>query len=247
MGQVTFMVFWGLVGCLILIKKEQWFWAGVLLILATIKPQLTILSVVYLLLYMAKFRRWQGWIGLAAAGMMCLVILFLFRPSLIDDLQGGTVVARVPWATSTIGGLLGWLGITEAARYLLLLFLPLPFLLVRYSETLSLELSIALLTLITVPTTFFGWSYDQTILLIPIAQVFAWLAYSKYKWPIIACIAGAIAVNYYQRLLTINETYYVWVPLFWWVIFGVVWRSISWMDNNHAYPKLQSFISRRFR
>jgi hypothetical protein len=37
------------------------------------------------------------------------------------------------------------------------------------------------------------------------------------------------------------------VPLFWWVIFGVVWRSISLADHNHAYPKLQSFINRRFR
>ena len=28
MGQVTFLVFWGLVACRTLIKKEQWFWAG---------------------------------------------------------------------------------------------------------------------------------------------------------------------------------------------------------------------------
>jgi hypothetical protein len=247
MGQVTFVVFWGLVACLALIKKNQWFWAGVILILTTIKPHITILSVIYLVVYMAKYNRWQGWLGFAVAGMTCLVVLFLLRPGLIHDLQGETVIARVPWATSTIGGLMGWLGITEAARYLILVLLPLPFLLVKYSETMSMELSTALLTLITVPTTFFGWSYDQTILLIPIAQVFAWLPHSRSRWPVIACIAGAIAINYYQRLLTINETYYVWVPLFWSAMFGIVWRSISLTDNNHAYSKLQSFINRRLR
>jgi hypothetical protein len=123
----------------------------------------------------------------------------------------------------------------------------LPFLLAKYSEQFSLELSVALLTLITVPTTFFGWSYDQTLLLIPIAQVFAWLPHSKYKLPAIVCIACAIVINYYQRLLIINDTYYVWVPLFWWVIFGIVWHNISFTDNNHACSKLRSFISHRFK
>ena len=45
MGQVTFLVFWGMVACISLIKKSQWFWAGAILILATIKPHITILSV----------------------------------------------------------------------------------------------------------------------------------------------------------------------------------------------------------
>jgi hypothetical protein len=247
MGQVTFLVFWGLVACLALIKKNQWFWAGAILILATIKPHITILCVIYILAYMAKHRHWQGWLGLALTGIACLVLLFLFRPGLIGDLQGETVVAHIPWATSTIGGLLSYLGFSDAARYMIFLLLPLPFLLANFSETFRVEVSMALLVLITVPTTFFGWSYDQTILLIPIAQTFAWLTRSKYKWPVIACIIGAMLLNYYQRLIVINETYYVWIPIFWWVIFGVVWHSIVSTENNHAYSKLQSFINSRFR
>lgn len=247
MGQVTFLVFWGMVACMALVKKNQWFWAGAILILATIKPHITILSVIYLLVYMAKHRRWQGWFGLASAGVACLIMLFLFRPGLLADLQGETVVASVPWATSTIGGLISYLGFTDVARYLILLFLPLPFLLVKYSETFNLELSIALLTLITVPTTFFGWSYDQTILLIPIAQVFAWMSRSRTRWWIISAIVCAMIINYYQRLVVINETYYVWIPMFWWIIFGVAWHSILLMDNNHAYTKIRSFLSYRFR
>jgi hypothetical protein len=92
-----------------------------------------------------------------------MLILLLLRPCLIADLQGSTVVAGVGWATSTLGGLISYLGFSNAARYLIILFLPLPFLLAKHSDTFRLELSVALLTLLTVPTTFFGWSYDQAI------------------------------------------------------------------------------------
>lgn len=247
MGQVTFLIFWGLSLCLTLLRKEQWFWAGAALIFTAIKPHLTVLSVLYLLVFMARRRKWQGWIGLALTGSVCLIVLFLFRPGLLQDLQGALAVASVPWATSTIGGLLSYLGFSERLRYLIFLLLPLPFLLAQRPEAFRPELSVALLTLITVPTTFFGWSYDQTILLIPVAQVFGWLPRLRYKWPIIAMIACAIVINYYQRLLVINDTYYVWVPLFWWVIFAVVWRDISLMDHKYAYPERQSLLDRPFQ
>jgi Glycosyltransferase family 87 len=227
MGQVTFLVFWGLVACLFLIKKEQWFWAGAALILTTVKPHMVVLPVLYLLVYMARRRKFQGWAGLAVAGFVCLAILLLLSPDLADNLIGETAVASGHWATSTIGGVLSYLGVTEAARYLILLLLPLPFLLAKYSDRFSIEFSVALLTLITVPTTIYGWSYDQTILLIPIAQVFSWLTRSKNKLAISALIVCVMALNYFQRVLPLNEVYYVWVPLVWWFIFGITWRNTS--------------------
>jgi hypothetical protein len=234
MGQVTFLVFWGLVACVTLIKKERWFWAGAVLILTTIKPHIVILPVIYLLAYMAHHHKYKGWAGLVLTGSAFLAILLMFRSDVIYQLVGETSVASGQWATSTIGGLLSYLGVSEAGRYLILLLLPLPFLLAKHPEKISMELSVAVLTLITVPTTFFGWSYDQTILLIPIAQVFSWLSLSKYKLAIITSIVGVIALNYYQRVLPINEVFYVWIPLVWWVIFGAAWHSTSSLKNSHA-------------
>jgi type IV secretory pathway VirB2 component (pilin) len=84
-----------------------------------------------------------------------------------------------------------------------------------------MEFSVALPTLITVPTTFFGWSYDQTILLVPIAQIFNWLYHLNNGtfnfWLAIAVII-AIAINYWQRLLSTKDVYYFWFPLFWFVV-----------------------------
>lgn len=236
MGQVTFLVFWSVVASMWLINREKWFWAGTVLIFTVVKPHIAVLPVIYLLSYIAQRRQFQGWLGLAIAGFSCVILLLLFRQNLFSDLLGETTVARVSWATPTVGGILSYLQVTEAARYLILLLLPLPFYLILSPRRFTLEFSVALLTLVTVPTTFFGWSYDQTILLIPIAQVFSWLVCSRYRILIVACIVSALVINYYQRLISINEVYYVWIPIFWLFIFFLLWRSTTFIDGSHANP-----------
>lgn len=235
MGQVTFLVFWGLVACLFLMKKEQWFWAGAALILTSIKPHIVVLAGIYAVVYMARQRKYQGWAGLAITGVVGLGSLLILAPDLISNLMGETSVASGRWATSTIGGVLSYWNITEAARFLFLLLLPLPFYLAWHPEKFSVEFSIALLTLITLPTTFYGWSYDQTILLIPVAQVFGWLTRSKSRGTIIVLISVALGFNYFQRVLPLNEVYYAWVPLAWWIIYGITWRDVSPSNPKLAY------------
>lgn len=230
MGQITFLVYFGLVASVALIKKEQWFWAGAVLILTSIKPHMVLLSLIYLLFYMVKHRQFKGWIGLGAAGLFSALVLFIFRPAWISDYIGLFAIAPTNWATPTIGGLLSYLQITELAKSLIFLFLPLPFILLKYSQKVSIEFAIALLTLITVPTTFFGWSYDQTLLLIPIALVFRWVFLSNKKiltlWiPII--ILFSLILNYYLRTVIANDAYYLWIPILWWILFGFGWRSFS--------------------
>lgn len=225
-GQVTFLVFLGLVASMKLIRREQWFWAGAILILTVVKPHMVVLPLIYLLVYMAQRRHYIGWIGLIAAGASCLVVLFAFRLQWINDLLGLMAIAPMHWATPTMGGLLTYWGMPDATRYMIVFLLPMPFILIRHQATIKLELAVALLTLITVPTTFFGWSFDQTILLIPIAQVFGWIASSKYKtintW-LVGAIVVSLVATYVQRFLNSNDVYYVWIPLFWWIIFGLCW------------------------
>jgi hypothetical protein len=226
MGQVTFLVFLGVVTCMFLIKKERWFWAGAALILTSIKPHMVVLVLIYLLLLMLRRRKLQGWAGLAFAGAVCIAGLFLMRPEWVSDLLGELKIAPVHWATPTIGGLLSFYRVTEAARSSILIFLPLPFLLAFREGKIKMEFSVALLTLITVPTTFFGWSFDQTILLIPAALVFHWIVYMEnkaLKTVLVIAISGASLVNWGLRLAQVNDVFYVWYPLAWWLIFGLAW------------------------
>ena len=228
MGQVTFLVFFGLVASMYLMKNEMWFWAGAALILTTIKPHLVILSLIYMLIYMAQQRKFQGWGGLLVAGLICIIILFLYRPEWINDFIGLSRNAPISWATPTIGGILSSAGITESARYLILIFLPLPIFLTWQNTKFSMEFSVALLTLITVPVTFFGWNYDQSMLLIPIILIFSWLAQSEtslQKTFSILLITLSLAVNIYLRTLSTNDVFFVWIPLSWWLIFLVTWYN----------------------
>jgi len=227
-GQVTFLVVLGVVSCMVLFRREQWFWAGFALILTSVKPHMAILAVPYFLLYAAYRRRWQVWLGLLCAGVFCILVLFLFRPAWITDIIGLVGIAPVNWATPTIGGFASSLRITEALRYVIVIFLPLAWFLSRPNTSVSVETSIALLTIITVPTTFFGWSYDQTILLIPIAQIFAWLGVpARNRMKLI--VAGSILIlqilTWAHRIAGSDDVYYVWIPLAWAALYGICFAA----------------------
>lgn len=230
MGQVVSLVFLGLVLSMLLIKREQWFLAGASLILLTVKPQLIILVLIYLLAYMAQKRQYLGWLGLALAGLVSAAVLFLFRPEWILDYTSLRTIAPIQWATPTVGGLLSFLQISENARYLIIFLLPLPLILALYKDSLKMETAVAGLTLVTIPLTFFGWSYDQIMLLVPIAQIFAWMSESRSRMLgvlIAVLIFLSLVVNYYQRFQNTNEVYYLWIPLFWMLIYALTWHRTS--------------------
>jgi len=230
MGQVTFLVLLGLVASLVFIKRGQWFWAGAALILTLVKPHLVILPLFYLLTYMFQRRQWAGWAGLFVAGLLSIGVLLYFRPTLVNDFIGLMKISPSNWFTPTLGGLLSYLGVSEAFRYIILLFLPLPFILTVRSPEIEPELAIALLALITIPVTFFGWSYDQIILLMPIAQIFAWAARAKDKtssvW-LAVFILPAMFLIFYQHIYNRNDVFYLWFPFFWWLTFGLTWRVLK--------------------
>ena len=155
-GQVSYLVLLGLAGSLLLVRQGMWFWAGASLILTTVKPHMIVLAVPYLLLYMAYRRKWQGWLGFFAAGGACLLILPAFRASWPSDLMGRIASAPVRyWANPTVGGLMSWLQLGESGRYIFAVFFPLVWLLARRQSEVMPEFGASLLTLITVPTTFF--------------------------------------------------------------------------------------------
>jgi hypothetical protein len=242
-GQVTFFVFFGLVAVLFFIKRGAWFWAGFFLIFTSIKPHLVVLPLIYLLFYMLWERKFLGLAGLLTAGLACCVVLFIFRPEWVSDFVGLLKIAPVQWLPPTVDGLLRHWQVTDAARYLIVLFFPLPFFLLYKRDIFSLEFSVALLTLITVPITFFGWSFDQTILLIPVAQIFQWLQKKiNYKINIVTVLLMILALilNHSQKVAGINDVYYVWYPLFLWLLFGMNWYVVSRNWNVPVNKELEA-------
>jgi hypothetical protein len=224
MGQVTLLILFGLTASLTLIRREKWFWAGACLIFTTVKPHIALLATAYLLIYMAYRRKWQGWLGIISAAGLCAVVLTAFRPLWVVDFLHLSQIAPVRWATPTLGGLFSFLGITEWARYLVMLFLPLAWFLARKESGVSVESSVALLTVITVPTTFYGWSYDQSVLLIPIALIFRRMIQAQrliLRNGLIAAFLVFFLAIWLHRIKGSEELFFLWVPLFWVVVYFV--------------------------
>ncbi len=238
-GQITFLVVFGVAASIFLIQRERWFWAGAVLILTSVKPHLVTLVGPYLMLYMAVRRKWAGWLGLGLAGVICLLLLFALRPAWMLDFGALLDAPPVNWATPTIGGFLTWRGVGSWAQYVGLgLLLLLPFFL-RRPEPVSLQTTASVLTLITLPTTFFGWSYDQSLLLLPIAQIVGWLfgplRSAVARWVLGASMLVAITANLGQRMLETNEVYFVWVPLAW----GAIYALASWVVDRKEMIDLE--------
>ena len=224
---------------LFFIKREQYFWAGFCLILVTVKPHLVILPVIYLLLNFLRYEYRKGLLGLFTSGVLCLILLFLIRPTWILDLKVLLSIAPVNWLTPTIGGLLSYLRITEAGRYIVVILFPLA-LYLSLQKHLEMTQVIPFLVLLTVPFTFFGWSYDQCILLIPIAQMLGWLAESQqsvHKFVLFFLMGLILILNLVHRVVNSDDLYYLWVPVAWGLIYGLAW----WLLKSREPHSRQSF------
>ena len=232
-GQVTFLVLFGLAVSLLLVKRGQFFWGGAMLILTTPKPHLVVLTVPYLMLYMVIHRKWSGWLGLAASGAVCAAILSALRPNWIMDFS--LIFSNPPteWVTPTLGGMMKRYGMGSWGQWVGLVSLLLLPVFLRQPEILPIESVVGLLTLITVPITFFGWSYDQSILLIPIAQIVFWLSDPSSlrvaQWGLGGLIASVLVCNIVQRTAARSEAEYFWVPLAWAGIYALSW----WFGNRN--------------
>ncbi|MCB9445407.1 MAG: DUF2029 domain-containing protein [Ardenticatenaceae bacterium] len=80
LGQFAALVFLWLAGSLWMLQRERDVWAGVLLALTTIKPQMVFLLIPALLLWALGQRRWRFIAGFAAAMAGLLGLSFLLLP-----------------------------------------------------------------------------------------------------------------------------------------------------------------------
>lgn len=225
MGQVTFLVLLGVTACLFFIQRGNWFWAGSTFVFLVVKPHLVVLPVIYILVYSVYFRKWRIFAGILFAFVVFMGILFILRPNWITDLTGLLGMAPTNWATPTVGGLLSYLRITELGRYMIVLFFPLAIYL-GFHKRLQPESVLPFLLILTIPFTFFGWSYDHTILLIPLAQLFGWLSVSRKAIPnllVSGALVVASALNLLQHAVTSNDLFYLWFPLLIGIIYLFAW------------------------
>ncbi len=219
-GQISPLVLLGISGTLFYIERNRDFWAGAMLVLTTIKPQLICLLLPAILLWSVRQKRWRVPMGfLAALLALILPLQLLFPnwfPSYLVSIMGSPPLG---WFTPTIGGAISYYhGATRSwAKLLWVAFLPVVLIPLYRREEIDWPAFTGLVLLLTLPTTTFAWGIDQVILVVPLLQIVAWLVSSGLRGRTRAIIVSALFICYAplatQRfILRTNEVFYLWTP-----------------------------------
>ena len=219
-GQVSPLVLLGISGTLFFIERKRGFWAGAMLVLTTVKPQLICLLLPAILLWSVRQKRWEVMIGFSAALLALLFPLQLLFPNWLP-VYLAFIMGSPPldWFTPTIGGAISYShGATLPwAKLLWVAFLPVVLIPLYRREEIDWPAFTSLLLLLTLPTTTFAWGIDQVILVVPLLQIVAWLVSSRLCSKAGAIIVSALFICYAtlatQRfILRTNEVFYLWTP-----------------------------------
>lgn len=194
LGQVVSLVLVGLVLGMVWLRGHRYKLAGAALFLTTIKPHVTYLALLLLLLWTIRHRRWGVVWGMLAAGALSMMIVSVVFPrwalaylQLLSDHQP----MLLQYATPTVGGLAHALWDTQLFRFAGLLLLPLAPSLVRLADSRGWLTAMNVTLLISVPLAVYGFGYDQVVLLPAMLQMVSWLRHGELP----ARMARAIGVG----------------------------------------------------
>lgn len=221
LGQIGPLVLLGLLGFTAGIKKGAWLLAGVSLTLVSIKPHLTYLVWLALLLWALKKQSWMMVAGFAIAAMFAVTIPLIFNPRIYshykDLLQTGEVVRPLDWATPSLGTALAELfAISDAwIRWLPSLIGSVWFLWYwsRRAETWDWLSELPLLIVVSAASASFVWTFDHVVLLPAVIQGAVWTSRSHMRAgrAIIAGIHLALGmILLVSKTFVLNDFWYFW-------------------------------------
>jgi len=247
-GQISGLVLVGLVAGLWCLQADRDYWAGIALLLTTIKPHMTYFVLWLVLLWVIRHRRWKVVVGLLGSALACMLVLWLvfpgWLPAYVRLLSGHTnVVFGV--SAATIGGVAYALWGTHLLRFAGVLLLPLSsaVLSLANSENWLTTMNVALL--LSVPLAPYGFNFDQVVLLPSIIQMIVWMSRGELSrgWTC-AIAAGLLLMDLaLLRMLMIPAFYnhcLAWVPLVLAGLYMLAWkhrRFAAGGNTNELRPK----------
>lgn len=240
-GQINVLVLVGLTGFLWFSARKHYATAGMLLSLATVKPQLVYLTVPIALLSCIQMRHYRVILGFIGTLIGLTIVVFALRPTFVFDYTATVSEGNLfAWETPTLGGLLdlvfGW----RWAKLMGVLILPLTVMLwwalgrTRNIGSLSGRTLVDVTLICSVITAPFAWSYDFIVLLVPLVRVISCIVGGKlHRVESAMLVLGLIAMElaiFYQRVLAPSEVFYAWVP---WVV-AVMYVYSCWRYTTRS-------------
>jgi hypothetical protein len=201
----------------------------------TIKPQLFYLLWPALGLWVILQRRWKLVFTSAALWLLTILILILINPNIF--LQYFTSIQTYPydqWATPTIGSYLRyfWLGVENFAIQYLPAAFGIGWIIMHYLRNRNNWIwreQLPILSLISILTTPYAWTYDQIIFLPAILTATLWLSTMINPFMLIAW-SIYLVINLADLLLhtKLDEFWFLWLaPVYtlWYLIIYYVHKK----------------------
>lgn len=232
LGQISPLVLLGIVGFLHFQKQKKLGWAGAFLFLCALKPHLTFLLWVALLLWSIRSRTIRTLIAFAGVTITASMAAIAFDPAIFSQylnlLTNGGVLAEL---TPTISGLLR----LSLGRYYPIQTLPAALALIwfffhwrRTKEHWEWPQEMPALLLISLLTVSYAWFFDQVVLLPAVFEATAWTTANR-RLASVALVSLYLGTNAAVLALILGHRttfWYVWIVPAWCLLYALA-RGLS--------------------
>ncbi len=218
-GQISALLVVSLLLGIYWLRHEKDYFAGAAFFLLTVKPQITYLVGLMIVIWIIRHRRWKVFLSAFFCGIISSSIVWLFFPGWIGAyLQ---ILRENPFAgyyTSTLASMGKVLFGTNLFTYTIFLSIPLPFLLQKWLDQNKWGSSVNLVISAGVALSPYGFNFDQ-VLLIPVwVQCIEWYILHQLKgWRGYLLYIGlpVTALFYLLQLFVSNipYSYFFWIPI----------------------------------
>jgi hypothetical protein len=201
-GQIASLLLLAVVLFIYFIQKNMDFWAGLVLFPLTFKPHIAYLVLLTIGIWVLARRRWGVIGGALFISFLMLAVVTLISPSWPAEYFG--TLSTLPFnrlSTSTLGSLVEMTTGFQWLRYLFVLLLPLAFYFARNVENFGWITTINLVLLLSLPLSFYGFSFDQIICLPAVAELIAWLRADRLNQGYRKLVIGGLVIVYLAAIL----------------------------------------------
>jgi len=178
-GQASALVAVGTATFLFAAKKESYVWAGLALVLCSIKPHLFLVAAPFLLMWIIVNRHWKILLGFGGGIALTVIPLLALRPTILFDWIGAfssvhhpSVIPVTQWRTASLGNVLRGLITNDAQELTWLIWAPtaIGLAIASYVSIVLRNVPIkcgGILPLLSASWILspYGWLYDQSMLL----------------------------------------------------------------------------------
>jgi Glycosyltransferase family 87 len=238
LGQIGPVILLGIIGLLFFIQRKSWFFAGASLSLLSIKPHISYLLWIVVVLWVVREKIWRLALG-ATVAVSLLVLTPLWWNAAIytryaELLSSHAVVQPSEWATPTLGTALGvllsdpngpmrWLPSVVGALWLIWYWSVR-----RAGWNWIFETPLVLLA--SVVTASFAWTFDHVILLPAVLQSAGWIANESFSRQqrfitigLYLIFAAALVIG---KTIVVNDFWYFWFAPMLLLLYSYVRRQV---------------------